>query len=59
MCDNKLVIVLVKNFVIYGRSKYIDIKYRYISEFVKNFENKVVNYCKRCGKYIDIKYYYI
>lgn len=44
MCYNKLTISLTKNPMFYGRSKYIDIKFHYICEFVKDVEIKLEFY---------------
>ena len=37
-CDNKLVIAFIKNLVFHGKSKYIDIKFHYINDLVKDKE---------------------
>ena len=36
--DNKLVIAFIKNLVFHGKSKYIDIKFHYINDLVKDKE---------------------
>ena len=37
-CDNKLVIAFIKNLVFHGKSNYIDIKFHYTNDLVKDKE---------------------
>lgn len=40
-CDNQSVILLVKNFVMYGRIRYIDVKLYFIRKVIEDGEIKI------------------